>query len=71
MNDVPEGLALTPFDPLFAQDPQAVYARLTEAGPVHFDGNGYTVCGYAEVELLLKDARLTADPRKLGLRRDP
>ena len=71
MNDIPEGLQLTPFDPVFEKDPYGVYARLRTAAPVHFDGVSWTVSGYAEVARLLKDARLSVDPRKVGQRRDP
>ncbi len=71
MSDVPEGIQLTPFDPEFERDPYAVYARLREAEPVHYDGTSYTVSGYAEVAVLLKDRRLSVDPRKVGLTRDP
>lgn len=71
MSDIPEGIQLTPFDPEFEKDPYRVYARLREAAPVHYDGTSYTVSGYAEVEALLKDKRLSVDPRKLGLARDP
>ena len=71
MNDIPEGIQLTPFDPEFERDPYAVYARLREKAPVHFDGMSYTVSGYAEVATLLKDDRLSADPRRVGVERDP
>jgi len=69
--DIPTGLQLTPFDPEFERDPYAVYARLREAAPVHFDGTSYTVSGYAEVAALLKDKRLTVEARRVGLARDP
>jgi len=71
MSNIPEGIQLTPFDPEFERDPYAVYARLREAAPVHFDGLSYTVSGYAEVAALLKDQRLSADPRKVDVERDP
>ena len=71
MNDIPEGIELTPFDPEFERDPYGVYTRLRKAEPVHYDGNSYTVSGYAEVAALLKDKRLSVDPRKVGLQRDP
>jgi len=69
--DIPTGLQLTPFDPEFARDPYAVYARLRELAPVHFDGTSYTVSGYAEVAALLKDKRLTVEADRVGLARDP
>ena len=71
MTEVPEGIQLTPFDPEFEHDPYSVYARLREAEPVHRDGTSYTVSGYAEVEALLKDKRLSVDAREVGLDRDP
>ena len=71
MADIPEGLQLTPFDPEFERDPSGVYARLRNAAPVHFDGAAYTVSGYPEVAALLKDQRLSADPRSVGQVRDP
>lgn len=71
MSEVPEGIQLTPFDPEFERDPYAVYARLRETAPVHFDGMSYTASGYSEVAALLKDKRLTVDARQVGLVRDP
>ncbi len=71
MSDTPEGIQLTPFDPEFERDPYGVYAKLREAARVHYDGTSYIVSGYAEVEALLKDKRLSVDPRKVGQLRDP
>lgn len=73
MAKIPEGIQLTPFDPEFERDPYGVYAQLREAAPVHWDGMSmaYTASGYAEVAALLKDKRLTVDPRKLDIARDP
>ena len=71
MAKIPEGIQLTPFDPEFERDPYGVYARLREAAPVHWDGMTYTASGYAEVAALLKDKRLTVDPRKLDIVADP
>jgi len=71
MTNIPEGIQLTPFDAEFERDPYGVYARLREAAPVHYDGYSYTVSGYEDVAALLKDKRLSADPRKVGLERDP
>lgn len=71
MAKIPEGIQLTPFDPEFERDPYGVYARLRDAAPIHWDGMAYTASGYAEVAALLKDKRLTVDPRQLDIARDP
>lgn len=71
MTSIPEGIQLTPFDPEFERDPYGVYARLREAEPVHWDGMAYAVSGYNEVAALLKDKRLTVDPRPLDIATDP
>ncbi len=55
----------------FERDPYAVYARLREHNRVHWDGNVYTMSGYAEVAQLLKDARLSVNPARVGLPGDP
>ena len=73
---IPDGLELTPFDPTFNDDPYAVYARLRDEDPVHKDsasfyGNSWTISEYALVDQLLRDRRLTVDPRAIGIRRDP
>ncbi len=74
---LPEGLQLTPFDPTFFEDPYAVYKTLRTGDPCHqettsfYPGDTWTVTSFELVEQLLKDQRLSANPNKIGLPRDP
>ena len=74
---IPEGLELTPFNDAFQADPFAVYAELREAAPLYreqnsmYTGESWTASSYELVERLLKDDRLSSDPRKIGMALDP
>jgi cytochrome P450 len=73
---LPEGLQLTPFDASFHADPYAVYRVLREGAPLHrestsfYAGDTWTVTGFDLVERLLKEPRLSVDPRRIGMPRD-
>ncbi len=74
--DIPDGVQLTPFDDDFYADPYPVYRRLRTLEPVHRDEvsfypRSWTISDYNTVSRLLKDPRLSVDPRRIGLRRDP
>ena len=76
MADIPDGLQLTPFDEGFFDDPYSIYKKLRRLDPVHQDEQSFyedswTVSDYQSVKALLVDDRLSADPRTIGLRRDP
>ncbi len=75
-DEIPDGLQLTPFDADFYADPYAVYQRLQTLDPIHKDrtsfyAESWTICGYQRVNRLLRDSRLSTDPRTIGIRRDP
>lgn len=73
---VPDGLELTPFHEDFYADPYSVYQRLRALDPVHEDTvsfyeHSWTISNYDNVKELLMDERLSVDPRKVGVVRDP
>ncbi len=75
-DQIPDGLQLTPFDADFYADPYPVYQRLQKLDPIHQDttsfyAQSWSITGYRRVSQLLRDDRLSADPRTIGLRRDP
>ncbi len=63
---IPEGLALTPLDPVFQRDPAAVFRDLQARAPVHRDTQlgGVIVSGHDVVHRIAYDKSLFVDPRK-------
>ncbi|NKB98118.1 MAG: cytochrome P450 [Pseudomonadales bacterium] len=73
---IPDGVQLTAFDDDFYRDPYAIYEKLRRLDPIHKDaqsffGESWTISQYSLVHSLLRDDRLSVDPRSIGLRRDP
>lgn len=70
---VPTGLELTPMGEAYRRDPHAVFATLREREPVHFDEfrNAWVITSHAAVRDLLRDPRLSVDPRTIGRPADP
>ena len=73
-----DGIDLTPFNEDFRHDPYPLYKNLRESDPVHKDAFSFfgeraswTITSEHAVDALLKDQRLSVDPRKVGLSRDP
>ena len=62
----PTGLQLTPFDPEFRECPYAVLAKLRATEPVHKDRqfDRVVLTRRADIEAVLADRSLAADPRK-------
>jgi cytochrome P450 len=76
MPEIPDGLEITAFDEAFYANPYGVYERLRRLDPVHQDkvafyGSSWTISSHELVMSLLKDKRLSVDPRTVGIRRDP
>ncbi len=63
---IPNGFALTPFDPEFQRDPYPVLRRLQEAAPAQWDElmHGWLVTTHDEVREILRDKEFWSDPRK-------
>ena len=64
--DLPTGIQLTPFDPVFQQNPYPVLAKLRAAAPMHWDElmHGWLVTKHDDVRDVLRDKELWSDPRK-------
>ena len=65
-NKVPTGLALTPMNEAFKQDPYPILQELRERAPVHHDTdlNRYFFTGYDDVKRILRSTEYLTDPRK-------
>ncbi len=63
---VPTGIALTPFDPAFAENPHPALDALRAGEPMHHDVqfNRYLLSRHDDVDAVLRDRALSADPRK-------
>jgi len=63
---IPEGLALTPFDEAFRENPHPILRELRDRAPVHRDSQTGTVVlsGHDEVRKLMMDLEQWVDPRK-------
>ena len=70
---VPTGLELTPLDEDYRRDPHAVYARLREQEPIHFDSfrGAWVLTEHETVRQLLRDPSLSVDPATIGRAPDP
>ena len=73
---IPDGLQLTPFDPVFYANPYPVYEKLRRLDPIHRDQasfyeTSWTITEYATVRQLLRHPSLSVEAAKVGLRRDP
>ncbi|MEH6571027.1 MAG: cytochrome P450 [Halioglobus sp.] len=64
MKKPPTGVQLTPFDPLYLEDPYPVIAQLREQDPFHHDADlhRYFPCRYADVKAILRNSDLLTDP---------
>lgn len=63
---LPEGVALTPLNPLFRDHPHEILDMLRATAPMHFDGafERFYLTRYADVRAVLNDRSLAVDPRK-------
>lgn len=63
---IPTGIALTPLDPRFRDDPYPVLAELREREPVHhdIDFERWIFTRHDDVFSILRDPDLVSDPRK-------
>ena len=63
---VPTGLALTPLDNSFRQDPYPVLRELREREPVHHDTvlNRFFFTQYHDVKQILRNSEYFSDPHK-------
>ena len=64
MTDAP--LVFNPADPAYVADPYPFYRRLRREAPVYWweRGRMWLLSRHADVEAVLKDPRLSTDPRK-------
>lgn len=65
-NDVPLGVALTPLNPAYQEDPFSLLDQVREAGRVVWDEQfgRWLVAGFEDVHAILNDRDLLVDPRK-------
>lgn len=73
---VPDGVALTPFDETFRNDPYTVYKDLRSREPIHRDSVGryersWTITSHDTARTLLASDKVSVDARKFGQQRDP
>jgi cytochrome P450 len=63
---LPQGMALTPLDPTFRDDPYPVLANLRDTAPVHHDVElgRFIYTRHDDVKAILRDPELWSDPRK-------
>ncbi len=63
---LPEGMALTPLDERFREDPYPILKTLRERAPVHEDTQlrRYICTRHDDVKQILRDAAFWSDPRK-------
>jgi hypothetical protein len=64
---LPDGLALTPLDPAFRDDPNPTYRALHERAPIHRDrglGNRLVLSRHDDVMSVLRNLEFWSDPRK-------
>ena len=65
-SSLPQGLALTPLDDTFREDPYPVLGRLLAEAPVHHDTElgRYIYTRHDDVKAILRDGAFWSDPRK-------
>jgi cytochrome P450 len=63
---LPSGVALTPFDPAFAESPHHALDALRERAPVHYDEpfRRYVLTRHDDIDAVLRDRSLSVDGRK-------
>ena len=64
--ELPSGVALTPFDPAFAERPHEAFDLLRERAPVFYDEafHRYLLTRHDDVDAVLRDRTLSVDSRK-------
>ncbi|MGI8925497.1 MAG: cytochrome P450 [Tepidiformaceae bacterium] len=63
---LPTGLAMTPLDPAFREDPHPILDVLREREPVHYNAllGTWMLTRHEDVEAILRNRDLSVDPRK-------
>ena len=66
MKPLPDGIALTPLDPTFREDPYPILHDLRERAPVHWDEplKRWLLTRHDDVEFVLRHKEMAVDPRK-------